>query len=326
MSVEVSVVLCTRDPRPAELERTLAGLAAQTLARARWELVLVDNGSTPPVEGRFDLARLPARVVREPRAGKIHAILAGLAVARAEVIVTLDDDNVLGPAYLERALEALERHPFVGVAVGRVVAEYGAPPPAWVLRHAAHLAVHDLGEAPLYALLPGYEGIRCAGAGMVLRRAVLRRWQERLSGDARHLLFQRTAESLMGGSDLDIACTAFECGLARAYFPGLELRHLIPAARLEAGYFLRLVRANTTAGELVLLLHDASPRWAPKPLWKRAMRPLRELVLAAMALAAREMTWMDWRIDLARRRGTAAAQALFRERYARPLAALPVTP
>ena len=63
---EASVVMCTHNPRPEILARTLAALRAQTAPLGRWELVIVDNASTPPVAGQVDLSWHPAaRVVRE---------------------------------------------------------------------------------------------------------------------------------------------------------------------------------------------------------------------------------------------------------------------
>jgi hypothetical protein len=47
-----------------------------------------------------------------------------------------------------------------------------------------------------------------------------------------------------------------------AYFPQLALTHLIPAARLKAGYLARLNRAMQTSWMHVLTLHDANP-WPP---------------------------------------------------------------
>ena len=46
---DVSVILCTRDPRRDLLDWTLASLASQDLAAERFELIVVDNDSRPPL-------------------------------------------------------------------------------------------------------------------------------------------------------------------------------------------------------------------------------------------------------------------------------------
>ena len=60
MAVAVSVVISTHNPNEPRLQRTLAGLRAQTLPLDRWQLVLVDNASTDPaVFDRYDLSWHP---------------------------------------------------------------------------------------------------------------------------------------------------------------------------------------------------------------------------------------------------------------------------
>ena len=46
MSVRVSVVICTYNPRMDYLERVLEGLSKQSLPVRQWELVVIDNAST----------------------------------------------------------------------------------------------------------------------------------------------------------------------------------------------------------------------------------------------------------------------------------------
>jgi len=54
-TLELTVAVCTHNPRAAFLARTLAALRAQTLASERWELLLIDNASSPPVAPAWPL-------------------------------------------------------------------------------------------------------------------------------------------------------------------------------------------------------------------------------------------------------------------------------
>jgi hypothetical protein len=47
--MQASVVICTLNPRHDVFPRVLAALASQTLPAAAWEVVIIDNGSTPPL-------------------------------------------------------------------------------------------------------------------------------------------------------------------------------------------------------------------------------------------------------------------------------------
>jgi glycosyltransferase involved in cell wall biosynthesis len=103
------VVIATRN-REASLRRTLAALRAQD-ARFEWELVVVDDGSSPPLHDGA-LAGLPhARLVAGHGLGPATARNAGLAVARGEVVAFTDDDTAPFPGWLRAAVEHLRARP-----------------------------------------------------------------------------------------------------------------------------------------------------------------------------------------------------------------------
>jgi GT2 family glycosyltransferase len=114
-SPEVSVVIPTRN-RHASLRRTLTALAGQRTARD-FEIVVVDDGSTPPV-GPAELSVAPqARVVPGPRRGRAAgARNAGIAAADGALVLFTDDDTEPEPDWLEAAAGFLSSHPdHVGV-------------------------------------------------------------------------------------------------------------------------------------------------------------------------------------------------------------------
>ncbi|MGA2852681.1 MAG: glycosyltransferase, partial [Verrucomicrobiota bacterium] len=53
--LEISIIICTHNPREDYLRRVLEALRAQTLPARDWELLLVDNASEKPLASRFDL-------------------------------------------------------------------------------------------------------------------------------------------------------------------------------------------------------------------------------------------------------------------------------
>src|SRR6185436_19902652 len=111
--VAVSVAICTHNPRRDYLRRALAALEAQTLARDRWELLIVDNGSTQPQAGVWDVSWHPrATIVREDHLGLTPSRLRAIAETGGELLVFVDDDNVLDSEFLAEALRVRERHPF----------------------------------------------------------------------------------------------------------------------------------------------------------------------------------------------------------------------
>src|SRR5580692_10629321 len=111
----VSVIICSHNPREDYLRRVLDALKAQTLPAKDWELLLVDNASKEPLAGRFDLSWHPnARHVREEKTGLTHARLHGIAEAKGNLLVFVDDDNVLRADYLEASLKIAADYPKLG--------------------------------------------------------------------------------------------------------------------------------------------------------------------------------------------------------------------
>src|SRR5690242_12200927 len=102
--VHASVIVCTHNPRPDYLTRTLAALRGQTLPTHEWELLVIDNASDCPVAEIADVSWHPdGAILKEDTLGLTPARLRGIDRARAELLVFVDDDNVLDTAYLERA-------------------------------------------------------------------------------------------------------------------------------------------------------------------------------------------------------------------------------
>jgi glycosyltransferase involved in cell wall biosynthesis len=271
-SMELSVIIPAHNPDAARLRRTLAGLRAQTLTTDHWEIVLVDNDSSPVI----DLASLASdapnnlRLVREPELGLTAARRRGFTEASGEILVLVDDDNVLAPGYLAQVLALFSAHPRVGALGGKSAPEFAGVPPAWTREFFPLLALRDLGDTPLISAAlrpPGaarnvYPACAPIGAGLALRRSATTAWLDALASDPRRTMLDRRGDALVSGGDNDLVLTLMASGWEVAYFPQLALTHLIPAARLEAGYLVRLNRAMQTSWMQVLTLHDANP-WPP---------------------------------------------------------------
>src|SRR3984885_15880331 len=107
---ELTVLTCTHNPRRDVLGKVLDALTKQTLAKTRWEYLIVDNNCSPALdEGELNRERnLPMRIIRESQPGVASARRRGTAEAAAETIVMVDDDNILDADYLETALAIAE--------------------------------------------------------------------------------------------------------------------------------------------------------------------------------------------------------------------------
>ena len=95
MVPHVTVIVCTRD-RAAQLEACLDAVARQSYPR--FDMLVVDNGSTEPVN---DICRRRgAACISEPVAGLTKARNLGARAARGEIVAYIDDDAIAEPGWL----------------------------------------------------------------------------------------------------------------------------------------------------------------------------------------------------------------------------------
>src|SRR5262249_7704667 len=105
--------------RAALLRDSLESLARQTLARDRFEVVVVDDGSTdetPTVCAEL-AERLHLRHVPLAPSGIAAAKNAGILAARGTIVCFFDDDDVADPEMLMEHLRVHEQRPEERVAV-----------------------------------------------------------------------------------------------------------------------------------------------------------------------------------------------------------------
>jgi GT2 family glycosyltransferase len=108
----ISVVVPTFG-RPQELRGCLEALAALDYPRERYEVVVVDDGSDPPMgpwAGATD-AGLRIRWLRQANAGPAAARNAGARAATAEILAFTDDDCRPASDWLSAIAAALARDP-----------------------------------------------------------------------------------------------------------------------------------------------------------------------------------------------------------------------
>ena len=296
--MKLSVILCTHNPRPGFLDRTLASLRAQSLPPGDWELLIIDNASSESVSSRISLGWHPhARVVVEPELGLTPARLCGIAEASTDILVWVDDDNVLAPEYLAVAIDLAQTWPQLGAwGCGHFEPEWETPPAPELRPYLEYLAVGQR-SADRWSNRPfDYEAMP-AGAGLCCRLTVARRYATSVRSDARRRQLGRTGDGLGACEDFDLALNAIDLGLGTGTFPRLRLTHLMPSERVREDYLLRLVEGHARSIVLLMALRDPNFR-PPAPNWKTRLRQYR---------LRRTLSPVARRISDARLRGEQAA-------------------
>ena len=237
MSLAFSVVVPTYE-RPTLLARCLAALARQDYPRDRFEVVVVDDGSTRPLADTMPVppADLAVSIVRIRNAGAAGARNAGAAAARGRWLAFTDDDCRPTPAWLAMLESRIARAPgsMVGgrtvnalpanawatasqVIVGMAYAFYNADPEAPRFFASNNMAL----PADLFAAVGGFraEEFRVASED----RELCDRWRH-----AGHRLAYEPRAVVEHGHDLAFASF---CRQHFRYGRGARRYHRIRASR-----------------------------------------------------------------------------------------------
>jgi glycosyltransferase involved in cell wall biosynthesis len=254
--MKISVIICTHNPRLEYLHRTLEALGSQSLEYADWEILLIDNSSHEPLASRVDLSWHPlGRHIREEELGLTPARMRGIAEAKGDLLVFVDDDNVLRCDYLEVASRISETHPYLGAFGGSIEAEFEVAPDPRFQSLLPGLAIR-----PVIGTKWANFGIVSVpyGAGLCVTAKVAQTYAGNTNASEIRRSLDRRGSSLMGGGDLDLAMTSYDLGMGVGLFGDLGVTHLIDKRRLSPEYLRRVYVEGTYSSHIVRYLHGGT--------------------------------------------------------------------
>ena len=161
----VSVIICTHN-RARLLRRALHCLARQTVSAARFEVLVVDDGSEDNTAAICDAMQgqeLPnlRYISAGGKVGLGKAANLGIRHAKGDHVLFTDDDCIAQPDWVERMSTALRQESVVAGAVSSLTSDYIK-------------LCHNIGQ--FHAFMPGRKACLmefAAGANMGARRSVL---------------------------------------------------------------------------------------------------------------------------------------------------------
>lgn len=258
--MKLSVIICTHNPRPQYLSRALEALRSQTVPLAYWELLLIDNGSGEPLASGIDLSWHPGgRHIREEELGLTPARLRGIAEAKGDFLIFVDDDNVLQRDYLEAASRISVTHPHLGAFGGSIEAEFEVEPNPRFQSLLPSLAIRRVTEAKWANF--GIESVPY-GAGLCVRAKVAQTYAAKTRDSKIGRYLGRRGGDLMGGEDLDLAMTSYDLGMGVGLFGELVVTHLIDKRRLSPQYLHRVFVGGVYSSHIVTYLRTGvAPRY-----------------------------------------------------------------
>ena len=231
----ITAVVCTRN-RCGLLQHAIDSLVTQSLAREKYEILVVDNGST---DQTGELVRDRARQLGnlhytfEAKSGLSNARNAGLERAQTPLVAFMDDDAMASPRWLEAICEVFKhRHPQPGVVCGPVQPEWGAPRPQWLTDN----------WLPFYSVINWSMEARCLGADewvVGANFAVPRYLAMKCGGFDTSLGRQGTV--LLSDEEFAFTEQLRHAGYEIFYDPAVSVNHYIHPERLSRRWFFRRV-------------------------------------------------------------------------------------
>lgn len=232
--IDISAVICTFN-RADYLRKAVDSLTRQSLSSDRYEIIVVDNGSTDKTRSVVrEFSKNPiVRYFHEPELGLSFARNAGWRSARGKYTAYLDDDAVAHPDWLQKILEVFETvKPGPGCVGGRVEPIWESDRPGWLSDWLLHgLSIIEWTRIPHSLTELSAEWL--VGTNFAFPRNVL----EAIGGFTSKL--DRSGHNFLSNGDTYIERQVLETGKSCYYHPDIVTSHHIFKDRLTKPWFHR---------------------------------------------------------------------------------------
>jgi len=268
--IAISVVIPTRN-RADLLERALVSLTNQTFPYQKFEVIVVDNGSTDHTEQVCTGESLGAvRVLRiyDDRPGLHVGRHVGLNHARGRILAYVDDDIEAFPTLLEGIAESFVPDN-VALVGGKCLPKFEIDPPAWVAslwkpteygKLLVELSLLDLGE-DIREIPPSF----VFGCNFSIRKSVLRE----VNGFHPDAVPQESVR-FRGDGETHVSNRIEELGYSTVYNPKASVFHFVPASRMTVEYMRKRAFNQGVSDSFTSIRADHLRSESDAPKTKRA--------------------------------------------------------
>lgn len=251
-------------------------LQHQTIDAARFEVIVVDNGSGTVAAELAGLASTLAnlRVLHEPVMGLSHARNRGTQEACGEVVLFMDDDALAEPDLLAAHLRQFAAPHRPAATGGRIYLRWPVPRPAWVPPSLeTFYSGLDLGDTTRRMFFPEYP----YGANMAVRRDLL------VDIGGFDVGLGRRGKNLISGEEKDLFLRVDRIGARVDYVADAVVHHCVLPERTRRAWLLRRSWAQGRS-DISMGLIARGPLPARRLLARSGLHAVRAAIHAAALL------------------------------------------
>ena len=268
----MEVCICTFNPRQDVLKLVLRSIAAQTAPSTRFNFLLVDNSSSPPLKvdllAPLEARGIKCRLVRDTRAGIFQARNRAMRESTQPLILWVDDDTELPDHYVVQCLAIAEAHPEIGCFGGKLLMGPNCRYAKWTVTIHPWLAIIDRGETPITNKANHWGLWEPPTAGAVVRRQVIDCYLDFVGKlPSNYVIGQVGNKALLRGEDSLLMRMAHRVDLACSYQPSLQVIHHLDNRRFKAAYLFKLFYGY---GRSYVLLEKILGDPLPPMTWREA--------------------------------------------------------
>jgi glycosyltransferase involved in cell wall biosynthesis len=238
--LDISVVICTYNCSNI-LADCLRNIAQQDMPPELYEIIVIDNNSTDNTKEVIKQIISEYRshnwhYIFEPHQGLSLARNRGLLEAKGSIIVYVDDDAFVKPAWLRCLVKPFEE-PDVFAVGGRIDLVFPYAPPKWLGDHfRGGLSEYRPMSDEVYNVTHIFQ--LPFGANMAFRKEGL------LLVGGFDTELGRCGGQLLGGEETKLLAKIFNFGWKIVIQPQAVVEHMVPHKRMEKSYFYKLEKAS----------------------------------------------------------------------------------
>jgi glycosyltransferase involved in cell wall biosynthesis len=232
----LSVIICTYN-RDKYLYNCLKSIAENDFVSEDYEIILINNNSTDDTEKecrRFekDFPQVAFRYFMETNQGLSFARNRGIAEAKGDILVYVDDDATVNNVYLKSIADFFNAYPNAYAAGGAILPVYETEEPRWMSHYTKDLITGYKYNGEKIRLFRN--GDYPGGGNSAYRKVVF----EQIGLYNTDL--GRKGDSLIGAEEKDIYDKMRKNNMPFFYLPKMILYHIIPPSKLTDEHFNRL--------------------------------------------------------------------------------------